>query len=166
MSTNNKRSVRPDYDNGQCAICLSPQTDKSRLICGHVFCFTCITNWCKVKMDCPMCKQAFNSIYMSTLPSEDEEPALRYGPELPVAKQGLLIIPIDGRSASMDQFTTNGCEFVRKILSDYRHLTDKNGRIEVTVRFSFWNIPTDKKLRQIIEGTLERLKAATPFRFP
>jgi hypothetical protein len=49
-----------NYDHGECAICMSPQTDKSRLDCGHVFCFDCLVSWCRVKLECPTCRQPFS----------------------------------------------------------------------------------------------------------
>ncbi|EFX85405.1 hypothetical protein DAPPUDRAFT_238055 [Daphnia pulex] len=49
-----------NYDHGECAICMSPQTDKSRLDCGHVFCFDCLVSWCRVKLQCPTCRQPFS----------------------------------------------------------------------------------------------------------
>ncbi|EFX67426.1 hypothetical protein DAPPUDRAFT_261665 [Daphnia pulex] len=49
-----------NYDHGECAICMSPQTDKSRLDCGHVYCFACLVNWCRVKLQCPTCRRPFS----------------------------------------------------------------------------------------------------------
>ena len=46
------------FDDGECAVCLvSPQVDKSFPPCQHTFCFECLANWCKLKRDCPTCKQ-------------------------------------------------------------------------------------------------------------
>lgn len=51
-----------NYDDGQCAICLGPHADKSQLHCGHVFCYHCLAEWCKVKLECPTCKRPFTRI--------------------------------------------------------------------------------------------------------
>ena len=48
------------FDDGQCAICLvDSQIDKSFLLCGHVFCLKCLVAWCRIKLECPTCKQCF-----------------------------------------------------------------------------------------------------------
>nr|CAH0103360.1 unnamed protein product [Daphnia galeata] len=45
-------SLRMNYDTGECAICMGPHEDKSRLNCGHFFCFQCLVEWvsCQVGM--------------------------------------------------------------------------------------------------------------------
>lgn len=51
-------SMTGKFDEGQCAICLSvPQVDVTFPPCGHAFCFECIIHWCKIKEECPICKQ-------------------------------------------------------------------------------------------------------------
>lgn len=50
-----------NYDDGQCAICLGPHVKKSRTTCGHVFCSKCLVQWSRIKLECPTCKQSFNS---------------------------------------------------------------------------------------------------------
>lgn len=46
-----------------CAICLGKLQNKSFTdSCFHMFCFTCLLEWSKVKAVCPLCKQAFKSI--------------------------------------------------------------------------------------------------------
>ncbi len=49
------------YDDGTCAICLSSHINKSTPDCGHVFCFRCLIDWCKIKLECPTCKQPFQN---------------------------------------------------------------------------------------------------------
>nr|CAH0105473.1 unnamed protein product [Daphnia galeata] len=49
------------YDEGNCAICLSSHINKSILDCGHVYCFQCLVDWCKIKLECPTCKQPFQN---------------------------------------------------------------------------------------------------------
>lgn len=69
MMANNDTSINAtgfsqalNYDDGQCAICLGPHADKSQLQCGHFFCYHCLTEWCKVKLECPTCKRPFTCI--------------------------------------------------------------------------------------------------------
>ncbi|KFM76438.1 E3 ubiquitin-protein ligase Topor, partial [Stegodyphus mimosarum] len=46
-----------------CAICLEQLQNKSFTdSCFHMFCFTCLVEWSKVKPECPLCKQKFKSI--------------------------------------------------------------------------------------------------------
>lgn len=56
-------SSRPplNYDDGQCAICLGPHVKKSRTACGHVFCMKCLILWSQIKLECPTCKQSFDT---------------------------------------------------------------------------------------------------------
>jgi E3 ubiquitin-protein ligase Topors len=56
------------YDDGICAICLDPPTNKSNPDCGHVFCFQCLVDWCKIKLECPTCKQRFQTFRHQNLP--------------------------------------------------------------------------------------------------
>ena len=55
------RSPLNSYDDGTCAICLSSHVNKSTPNCGHVFCFRCLIDWCKIKLECPTCKQPFQN---------------------------------------------------------------------------------------------------------
>ena len=64
---------RMDYDTGECAICLSPHVGKSRLNCGHVFCYQCLVEWCRVKLECPTCRQPFVNFVHQTEGSTREE---------------------------------------------------------------------------------------------
>ncbi len=58
MSTTGK------FDEGQCSICLRiPQVDVAFPPCGHTFCFECIFQWCKIKNECPICKQEIFFLY-------------------------------------------------------------------------------------------------------
>ncbi|KAH9360337.1 hypothetical protein HPB48_010052 [Haemaphysalis longicornis] len=57
-----------------CALCLSAPQDMAFTDgCCHTFCFICLAEWTKVKAECPLCKQRFNSIYHRVLSVDDYE---------------------------------------------------------------------------------------------
>ena len=61
----------PVYDSdSKCAICWNIQKNKSRPLCGHVFCFKCLVKWSEIKMECPICKMPFDS-FKHSIESED-----------------------------------------------------------------------------------------------
>ena len=63
-----------NYDTGECAICMGPHEDKSRLNCGHFFCFQCLVEWCRVKLQCPTCRQPFaDFVHQSAGSAQQEE---------------------------------------------------------------------------------------------
>lgn len=41
----------------RCTLCLEPMKDPSSTTCGHVFCWSCIRDWCREKPECPLCRQ-------------------------------------------------------------------------------------------------------------
>lgn len=45
-------SARPD----ECAICMETIVRLTSLDCEHVFCHDCISEWCKMSSNCPLCR--------------------------------------------------------------------------------------------------------------
>jgi len=45
-----------------CTICLSSINKPTHLPCAHQFCYSCITNWSKTKLLCPLCKTPFKTL--------------------------------------------------------------------------------------------------------
>jgi peroxin-10 len=41
----------------KCTLCLEPMKEPSVTTCGHVFCWSCIGDWCREKPECPLCRQ-------------------------------------------------------------------------------------------------------------
>ncbi|KAI5358503.1 Putative Zinc finger, RING-type [Septoria linicola] len=42
----------------KCTLCLEPMKDPSVTTCGHVFCWSCVTDWLREQPMCPLCRQA------------------------------------------------------------------------------------------------------------
>ncbi|KAF1950412.1 hypothetical protein CC80DRAFT_241321 [Byssothecium circinans] len=69
--TNTPSSDQPKYElnddetmawigggNRKCTLCLEGMKDPSVTTCGHVFCWTCISDWAREKPECPLCRQS------------------------------------------------------------------------------------------------------------
>lgn len=105
MRSGNKASTQRNFDNNECAICLGPHVDKSQPACGHVFCFQCLVDWCRVKLECPTCKQRFEKfIHNIKSPNNFET----YTPEEPSNSddeysEDVTRIVLDTRSSEFNQ---------------------------------------------------------------
>ncbi|KZF26822.1 hypothetical protein L228DRAFT_207103 [Xylona heveae TC161] len=49
--------VGPTPHQRKCTLCLEELKDPSVTTCGHVFCWSCIGDWCREKAECPLCRQ-------------------------------------------------------------------------------------------------------------
>jgi peroxin-10 len=47
----------PEGQQRKCTLCLEEMKDPSVTTCGHVFCWTCISDWAREKPECPLCRQ-------------------------------------------------------------------------------------------------------------
>jgi hypothetical protein len=40
-----------------CTLCLDEMKNPAATNCGHVFCWSCISEWASAKSECPLCRQ-------------------------------------------------------------------------------------------------------------
>lgn len=40
-----------------CNLCLEPIKSPATTLCGHLFCWTCASEWCRERPECPLCRQ-------------------------------------------------------------------------------------------------------------
>ncbi|XP_015794574.1 E3 ubiquitin-protein ligase Topors [Tetranychus urticae] len=65
---------RPQSPAPNCSICLGGIEDQSFANkCFHSFCKTCLFEWSKVKPECPVCRQGFDSIIFNVKAMDDYE---------------------------------------------------------------------------------------------
>jgi len=44
-------------DSRECMFCVSPMENPTAALCGHMFCWSCITDWLRDNTECPLCRQ-------------------------------------------------------------------------------------------------------------
>lgn len=147
MTSNNDQVVQQlDYDDGECAICMGLHVYKSRIACGHFFCYECLSKWCIIKLECPMCKQDVNSFVTTDLPVSTLQNtsigSSRFLSPLPDVLSTVLSIPIDAQSSVMNRFLTETEDFVSEIVGAHKQLVGGNG---FTLNLIIWNGPYDEE---------------------
>ena len=150
-----------DYDDGQCAICLLPHVHKSKLLCGHVFCFKCLSNWCMVKFECPSCRRKFDSFISSNIPVNAFQNYANETPRIycsvPDVIPQVLNVPIDANSTAMTRFLSSSKAFVDRIIRTYPF--DLN--VNIVVNLLIWNEPETDEYLRAFEQSVTRASPST-----
>lgn len=99
------------FDDGDCAICLSPHVNASRPQCGHTFGSSCLRSWCRIKTTCPICKQPITAITSERTPNYDDGDDLHFDTPL----FNFNVVP-DLLNHEMFEIVCNVIEFVERFI--------------------------------------------------
>ncbi|KAK7110304.1 peroxisome biogenesis factor 10-like [Littorina saxatilis] len=56
MTLDDSAALHPSL---KCSLCLGPRRCSTLTVCGHLFCWDCIHQWCQQKAECPLCREQF-----------------------------------------------------------------------------------------------------------